>query len=101
MASFEAIFATADAHGLRLNNLYQMEDGMFRANFRGGDSYSDWFTPISENADPRLVLEAALEIALARLAKMPAKPAAKMPAKPAATVVHEHRTEAESRGLFD
>ena len=93
MASFEAIFATAEAHGLRLNNLYQMPDGKFRVNFRGGDAYSDWFTPISENADPRVALEAALEIALAKLAKQPKKPAA--------TVIHEHREEAEARGLFD
>jgi hypothetical protein len=94
MASFEAIFATADAHGLALNNLYQMNSGLFRANFRSEPTGMEtWFSPMSENADPRAALEAALEIALARLAKMPAKPAA--------TVTHEHRIEAESRGLFD
>ena len=90
MASFEAIFATAEAHGLFLNNLYQMPDGTFRANFRAEPG---WFSPMSENADPRAALEAALEIALAKLAKQPKKPAA--------TVVHEHREEAEERGLFD
>jgi hypothetical protein len=94
MASFEAIFATAEAHGLHLNNLYQMEDGKFRCNFRS-DAFGHglWFSPMSENADPRAALEAALEIALARLAKFPLRPAA--------TVVHEHREEAEERGLFD
>jgi hypothetical protein len=94
MASFEAIFATADAHGLHLNNLYQMNDGMFRANFRSEPAGSEsWFSPMAENADPRAALEAALDIALAHLAKHPRKPAA--------TVVHEHRNEAETRGLFD
>ena len=94
MSSFEAIFATADAHGLRLNNLYQMDDGLFRANFRSEPAGSEsWFSPMSENADPRAALEGALEIALARLAKRPAKPTA--------TVVREHRAEAEARGLFD
>ena len=98
MSSFEAIFATAEAHGLHLNNLYQMNDGMFRANFRTDPADMEtWFSPMSENADPRAALEAALEaalgIALAHLAKHPRKPAA--------TVVHEHREEAEARGLFD
>ena len=94
MASFEAIFATADAHGLHLNNLYQMNDGIFRANFRCEPAGSEsWFSPMSENADPRAALEAALEIALAHMAKRSAKPAA--------TVVREHRAEAEARGLFD
>jgi hypothetical protein len=94
MASFEAIFATADAHGLSLNNLYQMNDGKFRANFRCDPAGSEsWFSPMSENADPRAALEGALGIALARLAKHPRKPAA--------TVVREHRAETEARGLFD
>jgi hypothetical protein len=94
MASFEALFATADAHGLHLNNLYQMDDGLFRCNFRTEPSGKEtWFAPVSENADPRAALEAALEIALARLAKHPSKPAA--------TAVHENREEAEAKGLFD
>ena len=94
MSSFEAIFATADAHGLRLNNLYQMDDRAFRANFRSDAfGHGSWFSPMAENADPRAALEAALEIALAHLAKHPRKPAP--------TVVHENRQEAEARGLFD
>jgi len=94
MPSFEAIFATAEAHGLHLNSLYQMNNGLFRANFRI-DEPNDvtWFGRVSENADPRVALEGALEIALAWLKKHPAKPAA--------TVTHEHRAEAEARGLFD
>jgi hypothetical protein len=91
MPSFEAIFATAEAHGLHLNNLYQMNNGLFRCNFCIPSE--SWFSPMSENADPRVALEAALEIALAWLKKHPAKPAA--------TVTHEHRAEAEARGLFD
>ena len=94
MPSFEAIFATAEAHGLHLNNLYQMNNGLFRANFRSEPAGKEsWFSPMSENADPRVALEAALEIALAWLKKHPAKPAP--------TVAHEHRAEAEARGLFD
>ena len=94
MASFEAIFAIAEAHGLHLNNLYQMNDGLFRANFRTDPAGKEtWFSPMSENADPRAALEAALEIAM--LGK------AKRSGKPAATVVHEHREEAAARGLFD
>ena len=94
MVSFEAIFATAEAHDLRLNNLYQTDSGLFFANFRKGEGgLKVWFSPMAENTDPRAALEAALEIALAKLAKRPAKPAA--------TVVHEHREEAEERGLFD
>ena len=94
MASFEALFATADAHDLRLNNFAQLQDGLFRVNFRiDTPGKETWFAPVSENIDARVALEEALEIALARLAKRPVKPAA--------TIVHEHREAAEARGLFD
>ena len=93
MASFEAIFATAEAHGLRLNSFNQARDGVFRANFCIGEAGDAWFAPVAKHGDPRAALEAALEIAM--LGK------AKRSGKPAATVVHEHREEAEARGLFD
>ena len=94
MASFEAIFATAEAHGLRLNSFNQARDGLFRANFCTEIPGKEmWFAPVAKHGDPRAALEAALEIAM--LGK------SKRSGKPAATVVHEHREEAEARGLFD
>ena len=94
MASFEAIFATAEAHGLRLNSFNQARDGLFRVNFCTEIPDKEmWFAPVAKHGDPRAALEAALEIAM--LGK------AKRSSKPAATVVHEHREEAEARGLFD
>ena len=93
MASFDAIFATAEAHGLRLNSLCQLNSGVFRTNFRVDYPHTkSWFGPISENIDARLALEEAMSAALQRLLDKPAK---------APTVVCEHRRETEQRGMFD
>ena len=99
MASFEAIFATADAHDLRLNSFAQLSDGLFRVNFRiDTPGKETWFAPVSEHADPRAALEAALETALARLAKRK-QPEDMSPLR--ADETPPRREEAEAKGLFD
>lgn len=48
ITSFNNLFVEAARRGLRLNNLFQLENGMFRCNWRT----QDWSGPFADDAKP-------------------------------------------------
>lgn len=48
ITSFNQLFTEAARHGFRLNNLFQLENGMFRCNWRT----QDWSGPFADDAKP-------------------------------------------------
>ena len=61
--SIEQTLAEAKKHGLRLNNLYQIDDATFRANWRRGE----WFSNIVSGWGATAVLAESLEVALKQM----------------------------------
>ena len=73
---YAPLFLKAKDAGLRLNQLTEMCNGVFRCNWRTNDDANEpWFSHIVEHADPMCALKDALDLALINLERRKSKPA--------------------------
>jgi hypothetical protein len=70
ICSFDDMMKEATAHGLRVNNFCQLEDGLYRCNFRKDVASGEvWFGGCSESDNPRRAIREALDVAIYHLEK--------------------------------